>query len=107
MDPLIDHADSWPHRAENVIVMIASSIPMLRSLFIAQKPSYEMHSSDYPSRSATKGSGVKSQVTTRGYHGPDSSEENILPVQGVQGRIGIAKSTTYTVNYETKPDAKA
>jgi hypothetical protein len=91
---------------ENCIVIIASSVPMLRSLFISQKPSkssYEMHSHDYPSRGATKASGMKSEITSRGYSGAESSEENILPLQG---KDTIAKSTSYTVAYEITPDSK-
>ncbi|KAF8850281.1 hypothetical protein BDZ45DRAFT_731650 [Acephala macrosclerotiorum] len=95
---------------ENCTVMVTSSVPMLRSLFVRQKPStssYEMQS-DYPSRGATKGYGInshiKSQITSRGYPDPDASEEDILPMQG--NAAAIAKSTTYEVAYEVKGEAK-
>lgn len=63
---------------------------------------------DYANRGATKGYSVnsrnKSQITSRGYPDPGSSEENILPVQG--NVSAIAKSTTYEVAYEVKGEVK-
>ena len=88
--------------------MVTSSVPTLRSLFIRRKPStstYEMQH-DYPS-SRAKGYGnssnMKSQITSKGYSGPESSEENILPIQSQ----AVLKSTTYTVSYEVDPKSPA
>lgn len=88
--------------------MVTSSVPTLRSLFVRRKPStstYEMQN-DYPS-SRAKGYGInsnmKSQITSKGYPGPESSEENILPLQSQ----AVLKSTTYTVAYEVDPKSLA
>ena len=53
---------------------------------------------DYPSQAKGYGinSNMKSQATSKGYSGPESSEENILPIQSQ----AVLKSTTYTVAYE-------
>jgi hypothetical protein len=81
--------------------MITSSIPILRSLFVRRKPStstYEMQNG-YPTRNKSYGmnSNLKSQITSRGYPGPEStSEENILPVSSK----AVLKSTSYSVAYE-------
>ena len=62
---------------------------------------------DYPSRNNTKGYGLnsnmRSQITSRAYPDPDSSEENILPIQSK----AVLKSTTYTVAYEVDPKTPA
>jgi hypothetical protein len=74
-----------------------------------KKPStsYEMQN-DYPSRDAAKGYGVKSYVNSctvsKINSGPDSSEENILPMQSHSPQRVIAKSTSYSVDYEVKED---
>jgi hypothetical protein len=93
--------------------MTTSSVPMIRSLFVRKKQpsySYEMRS-DYPSRGATKGYGVQSYVNSRAasknHPGPDSSEENILPMQSHPPQSVIAKSTSYSVDYELKKDAES
>jgi hypothetical protein len=97
-----------PHRVENGVVIIAASVPMLRSLFLSRKPStssYEMQS-DYHKNGGSKpysNAGVRSHITSRAYPAPGSSEENILPVERNQS---IAKSITYTVEYEITPNMK-
>ena len=62
--------------------------------------------SGYPSRGAAKGYGVQSYVNSRAaskiHPGPDSSEENILPMQSHPPQSVIAKSTSYSVDYELK-----
>jgi hypothetical protein len=93
--------------------MITSSVPMIRSLFVHKKQpssSYEMRS-DYPSRGAAKGYGAQSYVNSRTvskiHPGPESSEENILPMQSHPPQSSIAKSTSYSVDYELKKDAES
>lgn len=94
---------------ENVVVIIAASVPAVRSLFMSRVPkksSYEMHSDYHRNGSKLYGNGnhfgVRSH-TSKVYPAPESSEENILPVQGTRD---IAKSTSYTVSYEITPDSK-
>lgn len=47
--------------------------------------------SEHPRRGGTMGYALKSQITSKGCPDPESSEENILLMQGVSA---IAKSTT-------------
>jgi len=56
---------------------------------------------DYPSSGATRRytakSNVKSQITSKGYPAGDSSEENILHIQGNKD---IMKSNSFSIQFE-------
>ncbi|TVY56509.1 hypothetical protein LSUE1_G008985, partial [Lachnellula suecica] len=97
---------------ENCTVMITSSVPTLRSLFVRPKPAtgwtYEMQH-QYPkgSNGTSKSSGTtksssntrKSKVVSKAYAGAESSGENIVQSQKGVPRDAIVKETQFEVAY--------
>ncbi|TVY36794.1 hypothetical protein LOCC1_G005660 [Lachnellula occidentalis] len=109
----IAYRDDFTHNSiENCTVMITSSVPTLRPLFVRRKRntfSYEME--DYAERSiASKGldrrSKTRSQVMSRGYASMESSEETIIMSFPSPPKGAILKETRYEVTHEFESDGK-
>jgi hypothetical protein len=109
---------------ENTLVMVASSVPLLRPLFSAAKKTAMTHygSQSYELGSRQNGSAAfgYAKNTVKSYVNASSSEENILPIQkgpplGTKERVQhfsgdveqgvIKKEVHYQVKYETDPNA--
>jgi hypothetical protein len=110
---------------ENTLVMVASSVPLLRPLFSAAKKTAMTHygsNSAYELGSRQNGSTsfAYGKNTAKSHVEASSSEENILPIQkvplGTKERVQhfgkgdveqgvIKKEVQYQVKYETDPKA--
>lgn len=103
---------------ENTLVMIASSVPLLRPLFSAAKKATLTHIGSSSANAYELGSrGKGSQAFAYGNNSnksaalASSSEENILPIYGNKGDVAvrerdveqgvIKKEVQYQIKYET------
>ncbi|TVY14099.1 hypothetical protein LARI1_G007616 [Lachnellula arida] len=97
---------------ENCTVIITSSIPTLRPLFVRPKrntSSYEMQN-DYSAGSRASKvldprSKIRSQVISRGYATMESSEDDIMPFPSPP-KGAILKETRYEVSHGFESDGK-